>query len=340
MANRDLVAIGASAGGVEALLFLAKNFPADFPARVLVTIHLSRRFPSTLDGILDRAGPLPAGFAEDGQLLQASRIYIAPPDRHLIVEGDRLRLGIGPRENNARPAIDPMLRSAAMCCGPRTIGVVLTGTLGDGASGLWALNRCAGMTVVQDPDDAAFSEMPLNALSRLRPNHVVGLAEMPDLLAKLTTRPAGDFMPVPKNLEFEVAIAKGIHSGVADMDRVGRRSGLACPDCHGALWEIDEGDLVRYRCHVGHTYTAELLSIALEENLRRAMGGALRALEERRTLAKGLQQQAERADQRHLAVSWAERADEIQRELEVIRDSVRRLDALGAREGNRKAAAE
>src|SRR4051812_15421626 len=158
MTNRDILAIGTSAGGFEALRFLAREFSPDFPASVLVTIHLSNQFRSELDAILTQAGPLPAGFAVDGEKLQRSRIYIAPTERHLIVESEHLRLGSGPRENNARPALDPLFRSAALCCGERCVGAVLTGTLGDGAAGLQALKQAGGVTVVQDPSDAAFAE--------------------------------------------------------------------------------------------------------------------------------------------------------------------------------------
>jgi two-component system chemotaxis response regulator CheB len=194
------------------------------------------------------------------------------------------------------------------------------------------------MTVVQDPRDAAFPDMPANAMNRVRPDHVVKLADMPRLLTRLCTQSAGESMPVPESVEFEVSLAKGGHSSIADMDQFGKRSGFACPDCHGALWEIDEGDLIRYRCHVGHTYTAEFLSVALDENLRRAMSVALRALEERRALAKRLQQQAEKASQRTLAGSWAERADEAQRELDILRDSIMRLDEMAARQERSRAA--
>src|SRR5262249_52345675 len=159
---------------------------------------------------------------------------------------------IGPRENNVRPAIDPMLRSVAVCCGHRSIGVVLTGTQGDGASGLWAINQCGGVSVVQDPKGAAFPAMPLTALNRSKPPHIVSLAEMPALLGRLVRQPAGEARPAPKSLEYEVEIARSGHSSMHDMDRIGRRSVLACPDCHGVMWEIDEGELTRYRCHVGH----------------------------------------------------------------------------------------
>jgi two-component system chemotaxis response regulator CheB len=339
MANRDILVIGTSAGGVEALLFLAKNLPRDFPAAVIVTIHLPRHSRSALDQILERAGPLPVRFVAHGERLRKGRIYLAPPDRHLLIEDDRVVLGHGPRENSSRPAIDPMMRSVGACCGSRTVGVVMTGTMHDGASGLWAVDQCGGVTVVQDPSDAKFPDMPVNALNRLRPDHVVTLAAMPKLLASLAAEPAGAPMPVPESIRFEIEIARGRSATIDEMDRLGRRSPLACPDCHGVMWEIDEGELVRYRCHVGHAYTAELMNMAIDENLRRGLASALRALEERRELAHKLQKQAEHNNQRMLAASWSERCEEAQRELDVVRDAVRRLDDITAR-AERRAAAE
>src|SRR5262245_20078880 len=172
VANRDVVAIGTSAGGVEALIYLAKQFPASFPAAVLITVHLPSDFSSGLDEILGSAGALPVSFAEDSEPLEEAHIYLAPPKRHLLAEGQNLALGTGPRENWARPAIDPMMRSVAVCCGTRAIGVILTGALGDGASGLQAIRQCGGIAVVQDPSDAAFSEMPSSALNLTAPQHV------------------------------------------------------------------------------------------------------------------------------------------------------------------------
>lgn len=339
MANRDVVAVGTSAGGVEALLFLSKHFRRDFPAAVLVTIHLPRQARSALGELLSRAGPLPASFAVDGERLKKAHIYIAPPDRHLLLDGDRVVLGYGPRENNARPAIDPMLRSTAVCCGFRSVGVVLTGALGDGASGLWALRQCGGMTVVQDPKDAAYSEMPLTAVTRADPDHIVRLADMPALLESLAHQPAGEPVPAPRTTRYEVEIAKTGRSSMNEMDGLGRRSVLACPDCGGVMWEIDEGELSRYRCHVGHTYTAELMSLALDENLRRALASALRALEEREALARKLHSQAANSGHRLLAENWADKAREFERETHVIRESIRRVDQLAA-DADRRTAAE
>jgi two-component system, chemotaxis family, protein-glutamate methylesterase/glutaminase len=225
-----------------------------------------------------------------------------------------------------------MFRSAAVCCGARSIGVILTGTLGDGASGLWALKQCGAITAVQHPSDAAYPEMPATALSRSAPDHLVSLAEMPALLERLVRQPAGDAVPIPEGIRHEVEIAKSGRSNMHHMDRIGRRSVLACPDCHGIMWEIDEGGLARYRCHVGHAYTAELMSLALEEGLTRALASALRALEERIAVAKKLHDQASDSGRIQSAKSWARKARELEGEADVIRTSIRRLDTLAAAE--------
>jgi two-component system, chemotaxis family, protein-glutamate methylesterase/glutaminase len=328
LTNRDILTVGTSAGGFEALIFLAKEFRPNFPASVLITIHLPSDFPSSLDEILSRSGPLPATFATDRQALKKGRIYIAPPSRHLIVDGDQLSLGVGPRENNARPAIDPMLRSAALSCGHRSVGVVLTGTLSDGASGLGILSVCGGITVVQDPRDAAFSEMPLMALERVRPDHVVHLANMPALLENLVRQPAGKPIAAPAALKYEVEIARSGAGSMNIMDRIGRRSVLSCPDCGGVMWELDEAGPARYRCHVGHAYTGELMSLAVDGSLRRALASALRTLDERSALARRLRSQATREGRTQLAEIWAERQQEFTREAATINEAIRRLDQL------------
>jgi two-component system, chemotaxis family, protein-glutamate methylesterase/glutaminase len=189
MPLRDLLAIGTSAGGIDALCRLAREFPKDFPASVLVVIHLSAHFGSSLDEILTHEGRLPAVFAKDGMPLEHGRIYIAPLGSHLLAAGDALRLDHGPRENNARPSIDPMFRSVALSRASRSVGAVLTGSLGDGASGLHTLHDRGGITVVQDPQDAAYSDMPEAVLKEFKPHHVVSLAAMPTLFGELIAQP-------------------------------------------------------------------------------------------------------------------------------------------------------
>lgn len=330
MANRDIMAIGTSAGGVEALLFLAKGFRPNFPASILVTIHLPSQFRSSLDEILTRAGPLAATFASEGEVMKKARIYIAPPGRHMLVDGEQLWLGEGPRENSARPAIDPMLRSTASCCGNRAVGVVLTGTLGDGASGLWTLSKTGGITVVQDPSDAAFPEMPRTALNRFHPDHVVHLQELPALLDSLAHQPAGNAGPAPDSVRYEVEVARSGRASMNDMDRFGRRSVLTCPDCGGVMWELNEGKLSRYRCHVGHAYTAELMMMGVDDNLRRAMAIAQRALDERTALLRKLHEEAAENGRPGLAESWSRRMREFQQESDVIGDAIKRLDRADA----------
>jgi two-component system chemotaxis response regulator CheB len=336
--NRDIVAIGASAGGVEALMYLAGNLKPNFPAAILVTQHLAPQFPSALAEILARAGPLPVRFPSNGDRAERGTIYLAPPDRHLLLEDERLWLGSGPRENNSRPAIDPMLRSVAACCGSRAIGVVLTGTLGDGASGLWSLGQCGGLTVVQDPQDAEFSEMPMNAVQRARPRHVTALANLPALLRELVREAAGKPMRPPANLVMELMVAKGHNMPMSDMDRIGRRSVFACPDCNGVMWEVQEGDLVHYRCHVGHAYNAELMSLAMDENVRRALATAVRTLEENVALARKLAEEARSLQHPQSAATWAGRASESQQELDVLQGAIHRIDEIAAIQAQRSRA--
>jgi two-component system chemotaxis response regulator CheB len=276
---------------VEALTQLAGGFPADLPASVLITLHLSNQVRSSLDELLSFAGPLQASFARDGERLRKGHIYVAPPDRHLLVEGDQIALGTGPRENNSRPAIDPMLRSIALCCCHRAIGVVLTGTLGDGASGLWVVNQCGGRTVVQDPRRAAFREMPQAALDLSPPDHVVDLDRMGPLLESLVRQPAGERCEPPEGIAFEVEIAKG----------------------------------------AGGYATDKMDAPAHDENLRRALGSAQRALEERVALAGRLHSQAQAGGHHHLMATWSSRRREYEHEMNVIRDAVRRMEGIAAR---------
>jgi two-component system, chemotaxis family, protein-glutamate methylesterase/glutaminase len=261
--NHDILVIGASAGGVQALQQLASGLRPDLPAAVMVAMHLRGDIRSGLAQVIDRSGPLPAVFARDYEKIEHGRIYLAPPDQHLLIYGDTLRLGRGPRENHARPAIDPMFRSAAVCCGPRTIGLVMTGYLNDGASGLHAIKRCGGVTVVQDPADAAIPEMPRNAMKRVEADHVASVAELPKLIEELVRLPESESSPVPDDIQLEADIAISGHTGMKGMEILGERSVLACPDCHGVLWEIKDGDLTRYRCHIGHAYTDEALELGL-----------------------------------------------------------------------------
>ncbi len=331
MGNRDILAIGASAGGFDALRFLASQFASDLPASILITIHLSARFPSRLDELLTQVGPLKATFASGGETLAKGHIYIAPPGRHLLIEAGRLVTGKGPRENHSRPAIDPMLRSVGVCCAERAIGVVLTGTLSDGAAGLAELKQCGGLTVIQDPDDAAFRDMPEAALKRLKPDHVVALRALPALLAELVRQPAGERSPPPAHLKLEVEIAKNADGTMTELDQIGSRSVLTCPDCGGLMWEINKGGLLRYRCHVGHAYTAEPMDAAADEHLQVAMGTVLRAFKERVALTAQLQRDAAAGGRNAVAQVWGRKAQELEEQSAVLNSAVEEAERIAAR---------
>lgn len=261
--DHDIIVVGASAGGVEALRHLSSLLPPRLPAAMLVVQHIAPEARSVLPGLLARVCPLPVSHAMDGELMRRSHIYVAPPDRHLLVapDGRHLLLRRGPIENRTRPAMDALFRSAAVACGPRVIGVVLSGTLDDGTAGLVAVKRCGGISVVQDPADATWPDMPRNALQGDSPDYSVPLAQMGVMLDQLARSPAGPATPIPRELQVEARIAR---QDVAAMEcnEVGSPSRISCPDCGGVLNEVRDDKLIRFRCQIGHAYGAESLAAA------------------------------------------------------------------------------
>jgi two-component system chemotaxis response regulator CheB len=281
MPTRRLVVIGASAGGVDALRVIAAGLPQDFPAPVCIVMHTAAESPGVLHEILARAGTLPAVQARDQQPLQAGRLYVAPPDRHLVIEPGRLRVTRGPRENRFRPAVDPLLRSAAQVYGPAAIGVVLTGNLDDGTAGLWAIKQLGGTAVVQDPADAEYPSMPESARRYVAVDHIAPLRAIPPLLVSLTAAPAAAaHVSTPLDVAIEVNIAKEQNAVDAGVETIGRPSSFACPECHGVLLQLEEGGRLRFRCHTGHAYSADSLRTAVNQGIEDALWNAVRALEE------------------------------------------------------------
>ena len=312
-AGHDVIAVGASAGGLDPLRRLVSGLPADLPAAVLVVQHAAPTGPSLLGQILDGAGPLPARPAEDGEAIELGRIYVAPPDRHLLVSDGRLRLSRGPRENRARPAIDPLFRSAAVHARSRVVGVVLSGLLDDGAAGLRAVRRCGGLAVVQDPADAAYPDMPQAALAAAGADHVAPADALGPLLARLAVRPAPDPPPVPQALVTEVRITEHGMSDIDRMDDLGERTPFTCPDCGGVVWALDDPEPPRYRCHTGHAFTERVLLDGQAEATEEALLVAFRTMEERVKLLRKMAASDRTPD-------YAGRADELERHAERVHD--------------------
>lgn len=309
-AGRDIIVIGASTGGVEALCRLVSQLPADLPAAVFVVLHISPNAPSLLGKILDRAGPLHAAAAQEGEPIRHSRIYVAPPDYHLMVANGHVQLARGPKENRSRPAVDPLFRSAAEAYGARVVGVILTGFLDDGTAGLMAIKRSGGTAVVQDPDDAMYPQMPRSAIQNVEVDHVVGLEDMGELLERLTRQPPPEGRGAPPDVGIEAHLAENLMSNPAINDALGEPSAFACPECGGTLWELHSDKLRRYRCHLGHAYSVQALLADQNETTERTIWAALRLMEERANILATLAND-ERATGRHYnADRYQERANE------------------------------
>jgi two-component system, chemotaxis family, protein-glutamate methylesterase/glutaminase len=289
-AARGVVAIGASAGGVEALTHLVGKLPHDLPYAVLIALHLPPNAPSVLARILDRSGPLPAEAARDGDALTAGKIHVAVPDRHLLVSDHHVILSEGPTENGHRPAINALFRSAAINYGPHAIGILLSGVLDDGVLGAAAIRSRGGTTVVQNPDDALYPSMPLNAIHAGVVDHQVAAIEVGPLLAQLADRDIEERdMEPDESMELENRIAMGRRFATSfDAELLGPHSGYTCPDCNGSLMSVSENN---YRCRVGHAWTADALLKARDDEIENALWVALRSLREKATLSRRLASQ-------------------------------------------------
>ena len=291
----SIIVIGASEGGVEALRAVATGLPAGFAAAVFVVLHVGAH-RSQLPGLLSESGPLPASHPQNGETIRAGRIYVAPPDHHLVLELGRIRLTRGPRENWARPAIDPLFRSAASTYGPDVIGVILTGGLNDGTAGLYEVGQSGGVTVVQDPQGAANPSMPLSALKHVAVDHCEPLAAIPALLRRLVAerRTVADIQ--------ELTPAR--RGGMTADYRFDPPVAVTCPDCGGALRRIQTGPLPQFTCHIGHVYTAQVMAAAQFAALEWSLAAALRALSERREICRQMAEDARAGGDLGTAERW------------------------------------
>ena len=325
MATRDIIVIGASAGGVQALSTLVADLSPNLPAAVFIVLHVSANAPSLLPVILARECSLDVAQVSDGEPIQRGRVYVAPPDQHLIIEDGHARLVHGPKENLHRPSIDTLFRSAARWGGTRVIGVILTGARDDGKVGMRAVQQRGGLTIVQDPLEATFSSMPMSVLHDIRVDYSLPLREIAPLLNTLSCEVADEEgrFSVPDEVELESRIAEQKMESeelIASVERLGKISRLTCPECHGALWEISDEDILRYRCHVGHAFTAEALNEGQSEMLEVALWSAVRALEEQMMLAHRIVERARKANHERAAITFERKAREAEEHSSVLRE--------------------
>jgi two-component system chemotaxis response regulator CheB len=324
VSGHDIIVMGASSGGIESFMEVVTGLPKDLPAAVFIVLHVSPRTTSRFPEILSRAGPLAAAHAVDNEPIRPGRIYVAPPDSHLLLRPGAVRLVRGPRENNVRPAIDPTFRTAARAYGARVAGVVLSGALDDGTAGLAAIKERGGIAIVQDPQDALFPDMPRNALESVQVDYCLPTLEIAPLLARLAHEPVKEKTapPVPEEMEKESEIEAMDMDTIEDEEKPGTPSVFGCPECGGILWELQDGELLRFRCRVGHAFGAEGLLSAQSEGVDTALWSAFRALEENAALARRLAKRARQSGRNNSARIFEQRAQAVERQAETIRQAL------------------
>ncbi len=315
MPTHDLIVIGASAGGVEAILQLVRELPADLPAAICLVQHTAATAQSYLPELLMKAGPLPAIHAVDQQIIETRHIYVAPPDYHMIAERGRLRLEKGPRVNHTRPAIDPLFRSAANAYGPRLIGVLLSGRLDDGAAGMLAISQHGGTTIAQEPAEALYPDMPRSAIFLDHVKYILPLVEIADVLNRLTREKSYSETGGETVRESEIdtgaqLVDQDIHREEAG-ELVNAPTAFVCPDCNGPLWELRDGRLLQFRCRIGHLFSPEVLLAEHGENIETAQWNVVRTMEEHASLKR-------RMATRRRELGDMERANQLEEEAVIL----------------------
>lgn len=316
--KREIVVIGTSAGGSEALDQLMGGLPNGLPAATIFIVqHMAPE--NTGQALVHRLGQhesFKCTLARDGAVFRKGWVYIAPPDFHLLVKRQTMLVTKGARENRYRPGIDPLFRSAAVAHGPAVVGVVLTGNLDDGTAGLVAVRKCGGVTAVQDPREATYPQMPQSALANLKVDHCVPLAELGPLLERLTRERRGPARPIPPDVRTEAHIAERVLSDVQQVNELGSQVPYNCPNCGGVLWEVDAPGPRRYRCHTGHSFTDAALLASQSEKIEETLWVSLRMFEERKNLLNSMTRSGGHPPAK---LGYAERAREAEVHIERIR---------------------
>ena len=321
-APKFIIVVGTSAGGMNALIEFVSQLTENMDAAFFIVMHLSRT--SISDFLVHRLQPhttLPCEVAKEGSTIETGHIYVAAPNQHLLVKKDNIILGRGPEENRWRPSIDVLFRSAAAAYSTRVIGVVLTGSLDDGTTGMLAIKRSGGTCIVQDPNEAEYPEMPLSVLDNMEVDHCLSLHEMGETIFEIT-KSNPEYIAAPQDVIIESQIAERVVVDYENVKQLGAKSIYACPDCGGGLWDIDKknGKADRYRCHIGHSYSEKDLVVKQGEILESTLWIALRIMEERRTLLKKMEDDNSKRGLSKMALSYREKGDDIQFHVDRMKD--------------------
>jgi len=336
LSGHDIIVVGASAGGVETLCQLVCGLPPDLPAAVFIVLHIPPHGKSVLPRILSRVIEkqhgklsLQARHPTDGELIEPGQIYVAPPDKHLLIKDSCIHLVRGPRENSHRPAVDPLFRIAAHTYGARVVGVILSGLLDDGTAGLLAIKQCGGVAIAQDPEEALYSGMPRNAIENVDVDYILKVADISKTLTKLASKPVVESkVQVPdERMDMEANVAEFDLNTMEKNQQIGTPSGFACPECRGVLWELHDGKLVRFRCRTGHAYSTNTLLAEQTDALEVALWSALRALEEKAALTDRMAIRARTRSQSISAKRFQEQAQDSQKSAALVRQMLLKSDS-------------
>jgi two-component system chemotaxis response regulator CheB len=333
MKKRNIIVIGASAGGFEAMKRLVADLPADMDVSIFIVWHMSPDVHGVLPTVLNRTSKLLAAHAYDGETIVPGRIYVAPPDHHLLIEKDKMRITRGPKENRFRPAVDPLFRSAAYAYGTQVIGVILSGALDDGTAGLWTIKHKGGLAVVQEPMDAEVPSMPESALREVKVDHRVPMSEMAALLIKLASEQVssgnnGMAMEEHKRTELEIRIAAEDNAFEHGIMKYGELTPYTCPDCHGVLSALKDGTRTRFRCHTGHAFSADSLLATITENIEESLWSAIRGVEESVMLLNHIGDHFAEMGQTKLAAMYFKKANEAEQRSHLVRQAVKNHEQL------------
>lgn len=323
MGKRNIFVIGASAGGFDALRTIVKGLPPDLDASIFIVWHIGTDTRGLLPEVLNKLGTIHAANARDYESIKSNRIYVAPPDHHLLVEEGQVRLTKGPKENRFRPAIDPLFRSAAYTYGNRVTGIILSGGLDDGTAGLWRIKDSGGIAVVQDPKDAEVPSMPENALRAVTIDYCLPIDEIANLIVKLSSEYVTEELNSKDgNTKIEIDIAAGRSSLSRNSLDLGILSPYSCPECHGVLAKIVDGKLTRFRCHTGHAYSPDTLIATLTQKVEDSLYSAMRGMDESVFLMNHIGDHYAEVNQPKLAAIYFKKAKDAEQRVKMLRETI------------------
>ncbi|HKB87856.1 MAG TPA: chemotaxis protein CheB [Ignavibacteriaceae bacterium] len=316
-----IIVIGTSAGGIDALSTICEKLPSDFAIPVFIVWHISPESMNYFPQMLAKKTKLRVQSAIDNQAIKPGYIYTAPPNNHVLIEDSKMRVVYGPKENRFRPAIDPLFRSAAYAFGSDSIGILLSGMLNDGTSGLWSIKDRGGVTIVQDPEEAQFPDMPLNALHNVSIDYKISIEKMGNLLVKLAADHTvnNNSNDRPEKMKIEIKMVSDGNVLDTDVKQIGELSEFTCPECHGSLWQIKEGNIIRFRCRTGHAYSASALLEELSVVIEKRIWSVIKGLEEHTSLVKYLTEHLHSAEEKQGLNLYLRQAEQSQRYANLLR---------------------